>query len=299
MTGNTPRNIAPSVSVRARALAAVALFLSTSSVGVASAADVRLPSQSGDTLVVGISAPLTTLRPVGLQQTSMTYNKNDLRALGFSQGRRGPYYRTVAQSWTLSANRLTLTLHLQPGVKFTNGQPFTSAAVLANLKYGATAANAMDSDLTLANCKFSAPNANTVVINMPTAEENALLNSLVTLPMVDQSSNLDSDPIGTGPYMVASFIPNVELNLVRNPHYWNRSGRANIANVDLKVFENAASEVAALEAGAIGVLVPTLKPSSKAPCEWLWDRCFSRYRQRRLFRECQGEGLAVRQSEFP
>jgi peptide/nickel transport system substrate-binding protein len=147
-----------------------------------------------------------------------------------------------------------LTLHLQPNVKFTNGKPFNAAAAIANLKYGQTPSNAMDSELTLAGCKFSSPNATTVVISMPTAEENSLLNSIVTLPMVDQSSNLNSDPIGTGPYMVTSFTPNVQLNLVRNPNYWNPAGRAKIKTVELKVFESAASEVEALQAGAINVL---------------------------------------------
>jgi peptide/nickel transport system substrate-binding protein len=177
----------------------------------------------------------------------MTYNKMIYEPLVVA-GPNGTVLPNLAKSWSLSFDRKTLTIVLQSGVNFTNGKPFNSAAALSSLQYGADPANAMDAQLPLTGCKFATPTPTTVVITMPTAEENALLNSFVTLPMVDTSSNLNSDPIGTAPYEVASFTPNVQVNLVRNPHYWNPAGRAKIANVELKIFESEAAEIAALEA---------------------------------------------------
>ncbi len=72
--------------------------------------------------------------------------------------------------------------------------------------------------------------------------------------MVELNSNLASDPIGTGPYKVASFEPNVQMTATAYRGYWDKANYPKIGTVKLVVFESAASEVAALEAHAIDVL---------------------------------------------
>src|SRR4051794_12030142 len=73
-------------------------------------------AQASDaTLRVGISAPLNSMKPVGLQQTSMTYNRAIYDAL-INVGPRGTLLPHLATSWDVSADGLTLTLHIRSGV---------------------------------------------------------------------------------------------------------------------------------------------------------------------------------------
>ena len=41
----------------------------------------------------------------------------------------------VASSWTESANGMSYTFHIRPGIKFSNGQPVTAADVVFSLDY--------------------------------------------------------------------------------------------------------------------------------------------------------------------
>ena len=221
----------------------------------ATASAERQPSTGASQLVVGISGPLAKLTPVGLEQTDMTYDRLIYEPLVLD-GTKGSVLPNLAASWDVSSDGKTVTLHLQPGVTFTNGKPFDSSAVVAELEWAQNPKNpnSQDSKLTLAGDTFSTSGSLTVAITTPTTEANSLLNSLVTLPMVDLSSNLVSDPIGTGPYVVSSFQPNVQMTATAYSHYWNKKNMPKIKTVKLVVFESAAAEVAALEAHAIDVL---------------------------------------------
>jgi peptide/nickel transport system substrate-binding protein len=210
-------------------------------------------SSGGATLVVGITGPVNSLIPVGLQQTDMTYDRTIYEPLVLD-GPKGSILPNIVSAWGVSGGGKTLTLHLHSGVTFTNGKPFNASVAVSDLKWGAKPANAEDVEPALAGCTFSAPNATTVVIKMPTAEEVSLLNGLVTLPMVDLSSKLATDPIGTGPFEVSSFTPNVQITAKRYSGYWNKAAAPKVETIDYKVFESATSEVAALQSGAIDVL---------------------------------------------
>jgi peptide/nickel transport system substrate-binding protein len=224
-------------------------------VGFAASAASTRPAASASELIVGISGPLAKLTPVGLEQTDMTYDRLIYEPLVLD-GAKGSVLPNLASSWSVSSNGKTVTLHLRSGVTFTNGKPFDASAVVAELKWAQNPKNpnSQDSKLTLQGDTFSTSGSSTVQITTPITEANSLLNSLVTLPMVDLSSNLVSDPIGTGPYVVSSFQPNVQLTATAYSHYWNKANMPKIKTVKLVVFESAAAETAALEAHAIDVL---------------------------------------------
>jgi peptide/nickel transport system substrate-binding protein len=51
----------------------------------------------------------------------------------------------------------------------------------------------------------------------------APLPTLVTMPMADLTSDLPKAPVGTGPFKVTSFTPNVQLTVARNDNYWDKA----------------------------------------------------------------------------
>ena len=45
----------------------------------------------------------------------------------------------------------------------------------------------------------------------------------VAYAMKEGLKNFDQDPIGTGPYILQKWVHNQEVDLVKNPHWWNAS----------------------------------------------------------------------------
>jgi ABC-type transport system substrate-binding protein len=138
-------------------------------------------------LRVGISAPLNSLKPVGLQQTDMTYNRAIYDAL-VNVGPHGTLLPHLATSWDVSSDGLTLTLHLKSGVTFQNGAPLTADSVVAMITWAQDPANAMDATTVLKGMTVSASDPMTVVIKMTRPAAAELLPTLVTLPIADVSS---------------------------------------------------------------------------------------------------------------
>jgi len=111
---------------------------------------------------------------------------------------------------------------------------------------------------------ISASDPTTVLVKMTRPAAPELLPTLVTMPMADLSSDLAKAPIGTGPFKVSSFTPNVQLTLVKNDAYWDKARTPKIGGIKYTVFENAASEVASFESRAIDVLTyPPLNQVSR------------------------------------
>ncbi len=255
MRGNTrpSRSVGRNLFTMGRLAAVVGTYVALPFGGAYSAA--ASPANANTTLLVGITGPLPKLTPVGLQQTDMTYDRLIFEPLVLD-GPKGSILPNLASSWTTSADGKTIVLNLHSGVTFTDGTPFDSSSVIAMLKWAQDPKNpnSQDSTLTLKGATFTANGPLAVKITTPTAEANSLLNSLVTLPIVKLSSNLVSAPVGTGPYKVSSFEPNVQLTATAYSGYWNKANFPKINTVKLVVFESAAAEVAALEAHAIDVL---------------------------------------------
>ena len=181
----------------------------------------------------------------------------------------------LAESWSFSSDGLQLTLNLRKGVKFQNGDPFTSADVKYNIqRIQDPATKALVSSNFASVKSVDTPDANTVVLTLSTANVSILTAFADTnAAMVSaKSAGVDlTDPKnanGTGPFKVQSWQPNQKLELVANPSYWD-TGLPYLDGVEIRVIPDESSILAALRAGQInfGILgdptVATLiKPDS-------------------------------------
>jgi peptide/nickel transport system substrate-binding protein len=134
----------------------------------------------------------------------------------------------LATSYTLSPDKKTYTFKLRPGVKFSNGQPMTSADV----KFSIDAARVEDQGwgfIDVAIKDIEAPDPETVVIHTkypwsPFLADIALFaNGIIPKDYGGETKKeFYTHPVGTGPFMWDHWDKGNELVLKKNPNYWQK-----------------------------------------------------------------------------
>ncbi len=175
----------------------------------------------------------------------------------------------LATSYAFSSDNTSITFHLRTGVKWSDSQPFTSADVVFTLnllkKYPAMDVNSMWQVLK----SVSAPDANTVLVtlNQPftpilwyLAGQTWILPQHHYSNVGDASQFADPNPIGTGPYLLKSFTPQI-YSLVKNPNYW-QPGKPVVNEITFPAFDSNTSSELALDSGQIewgGDYIPNIQ----------------------------------------
>jgi peptide/nickel transport system substrate-binding protein len=136
----------------------------------------------------------------------------------------------LANSYSYSSDLTQLTFNLRSGVKWNDGKAFTSADVLFTFqlmqKYPTLDQTAVWSILK----SVTAPTPSTVVFTLKNPDSTALFRLGDQIFIVPQHiwQNLSGDPskftndnkpVGTGPYTLSHFDPNL-ITYQRNPSYW-------------------------------------------------------------------------------
>lgn len=133
----------------------------------------------------------------------------------------------VAKSWSVSANGLTYTFNLRPGIKFSNGTPVTAADVVFSLNYFANPK--LDETAVLAGGFKSASvvNASTVKMTLSAATPGILYNMSIfdafIVPqalVTKQGKAFWNNPVGTGPFKLSKWVRGSYITFVRNKFYW-------------------------------------------------------------------------------
>ena len=150
-----------------------------------------------------------------------------------------------------------LEMTLREGVKFHNGEDFTSDDVLHSLyrmKTEATAASfftSLDLDNTTAADDYHV----TIAFLQPFAPIMNFFASgrgyIVPHDYLEENGNnaLDQSPVGTGPYKFVEWLVSSHVDLVRNDDYWG--GAPAIKNVKIRFITEPTARAIALETGEI------------------------------------------------
>ena len=155
----------------------------------------------------------------------------------------------LAQSWDFTPGGDSLTLHLRPNVKFSDGTPVDAtavrAAILNNKKSPLRTSLGVIKSITVVD-----PLTLTLNLSSPTpADLLYAFNDLDGFIADPADANLAKSPIGSGPYTLVSASAS-EIVLKKNPNYWNASAYQP-AEIDFVQVATGPPSVAALEAGAI------------------------------------------------
>ena len=134
----------------------------------------------------------------------------------------------LATGYTVSADKKTYTFTLRPGVKFSTGQPMTSADVKFSLDQSRAAAKGWGY-IDTAIKSVEAPSPSTVVVNLkypwaPLLADLSLFSNGIVPANYGGKSETDfyNAPVGTGPFKWDYWHKGSALKLVRNPNYWEK-----------------------------------------------------------------------------
>ncbi len=146
----------------------------------------------------------------------------------------------LALSHTLSDDKLTWTFKLRQGVKFSNGQDMTSADVKFSLdKARATSGGGEFLDVAIDDVQAPAPDTVTIHTKYPWAPLLADLANFSNAVLPNNYAGKSKDdfyaaPIGTGPFVWDHWTKGSELELKKNPTYWD-TGKPSLDSVTWKV----------------------------------------------------------------
>ncbi|MGC4108254.1 MAG: ABC transporter substrate-binding protein [Thermomicrobiales bacterium] len=178
----------------------------------------------------------------------------------------------LAESYEASADGKTYTFKLKSGVKFHNGDDFSSADVKYTYDWIKDPANA---SLRAGGFELvdtvEAPDATTVVVTLKEADVTFLVNVATTFiyPAKYHAETgedaFTAKPVGTGPFKLKEWIPAQSTTLEANPDYFR--GRPNFDTYRLDVVPEAAGRVAALESGQADTSVWSLSAEDNISLE--------------------------------
>lgn len=133
----------------------------------------------------------------------------------------------LATEWTTSDDGLTWTFTLRDGVTFHNGRPLVADDVVYSLERIRDPESGSGIGYRLAAVDtITAIDDQTVEITVtaPTPNLLTLLGGYKGMAIVAQENvedgSIDTDPIGTGPFVFESYTPGDGVVLTKNPDYW-------------------------------------------------------------------------------
>ncbi len=169
---------------------------------------------------------------------------------------------SLAQSWDISPDGKTYTFHLEKGVTWHDGKPFTSADVKFTfenilLKFHSRTKAGLENVLEA----IETPDDSTVVFKF----KNPYAPLLRRLDVVEASilpkhlyeneaditkAAANLNPVGTGPFKFKEYVKGDHVAFVRNENYWKKD-LPYVDRVIFKIIPDAAALDAALEAGEV------------------------------------------------
>jgi len=190
----------------------------------------------------------------------------------------------LAEKWETSSDGRTYTVHLRPGVTWSDGEPFTSADVLFTLQavFDPKTESVMAEQLTVGGKPITAtaPDDRTVVFSFaePSGPGLRLFDSLVILPKRTLEGQLKdgtfanawnsatppAEIVGTGPFTLREYVPGQRLVLDRNPRYWRKAADGTqlpyLDRIVLQLVPDQDAELLRLQAGDIDMTQSELRP---------------------------------------
>jgi peptide/nickel transport system substrate-binding protein len=156
----------------------------------------------------------------------------------------------LAQTWNFTPGGSSLTLHLRPNVKFSDGSPVDATAVKAAILHNKT--SPLRTSLTVIK-SITVVNPLTLTLNLSSPTPADLLYAFNDLDgMISDPTDFGSlakHPVGSGPYIMVSANAS-EIVLKKNPSYWDAAAYQP-AQIDFVQVGTGPPSVAALEAGTI------------------------------------------------
>lgn len=164
---------------------------------------------------------------------------------------------SLAESWEVSEDGLSWTFELREGVRFSNGRDLTAEDVVYTYDRMLDPATGSGQAWRLDGVTdVSASGDYTVVFTLANPNP-AFLSKLANSKAVGiiaresvEDGTINTQPIGSGPFVISDFQPGVRLLLEPNEHYW-RDGLPYLDAVEIRIITDDNVRRSALVAGDI------------------------------------------------
>jgi peptide/nickel transport system substrate-binding protein len=169
----------------------------------------------------------------------------------------------LAESVQPSADGLTWTIKLRTGVRWHDGQPFTSADVKFSYElYQRVTHPRFSGPLRGVTVETPDPQTALIKLSAPSAIFDLTLADTPIVPKHIWETAPDprtfENNIGTGPYKLVQIVPDQFYRLESNPDYF--AGRPRVDTIVLPIIKDATATFTALQAGQIDAATRTLTP---------------------------------------
>jgi ABC-type transport system substrate-binding protein len=196
------------------------------------------------------------------------------RLLGYEAGTvdnlpTGNIVGDAAESWEFTPDKLQVTFHLRKGSRFepqepVNGKPVTTADAKASWERFSTLANgsrelvnSRNPDAPILSASF--PDNETIVFQLK--EPNSTLEALLgygwyyqIMPAeAGESFDMKQQMHGSGPWMLANFMPSVGYEYARNPNYY-RADKVYLDGISYPLITEATQQLAQFKARQVWLL---------------------------------------------
>ena len=213
------------------------------------------PAASGGTLRIGVNQDVLNFDPFALnfEHFPTIMAMYDALVRYDSDLNVSP---SLATSWDVAADNVSVTVSLRDGVTFHDGGPVNAAAVVTTYE------RAMDPETGNNMLGFSvdieavsAVDDSTVLIEFKDPlPELAITDILQAISIIDPAGidDLATRAAGAGPFKFESWQPGVELVLTANDNYWGSDGPY-VDQIVYTVFDDSDAQLAAYNSGAIDI----------------------------------------------
>jgi peptide/nickel transport system substrate-binding protein len=241
-------------------------------IGVVSPVGAQDSKQAESVLKIGWAQNPSTINPyVGQDEEAFTiWAINWDLLVNFSQKDLTPV-PGIAQSWDVSDDKKTVTFHLVPDAKWSDGKPITSADVKYSLEVlGGN--GALFTSYTENITKIETPDDNTVVIKTKRPDARIVGGLFIYIlpkhvwgkvPISDLTGSYDPKLplVGSGPFVVTDFEPNRITKMEKNPFF--RGPEPNYDEIQFIRYGNQDAAERALQVGEVD-MVPEVSPAGFA-----------------------------------
>src|SRR5829696_6173900 len=242
--------------------------------GTPATSNEKVQVKPGGSFRSGLQLPGSDLDPV------IVNNQGALGTLGqsgefliYSDSKLNPVPR-LAESWKPNADGSQWTFKIRQGVKFQNGDPMTTEDVAATFNLhadpdnGSNALSALTGvlskggaqavDDTTVVFELDAPNGN---FPFTTSSDNY---NLIILPKGFDPESWSKTFMGTGPWKLEKYTPNVGVTYTKNPDYWDKARQPLPDRNEIKYYEQEDAAILAIQGGEIDLLAQFSAVNGKA-----------------------------------
>jgi peptide/nickel transport system substrate-binding protein len=248
------------------AAAAVALILSAcssassspASGSAAATAGSTAAAASGGTYNIGLITPTAGINPLTTTQYDTMFAVGLASAQLVNTTGSGQLKPQLASSWKQSADKLSWTFTLRPGLKFSNGQSLTAKDVVATFNSIISPTSQSPAASSFTGILKSVSGSGTSVVfhlDQPYADFPYLLSGANTwiLPAGTNAADWIKNPVGAGQFTLEKYTAGQGITYKKNPYYWDAAA-VKLAAVNATFFSSDQSELLAFQSGQIDQL---------------------------------------------